>query len=529
MNLKLTRPFWWALLLVGALILVVVGATPAIISAQSSSSGAWVDQALQATAKIWVVTEDANGDLEPLGTCSGTMIHPSGLVLTNWHCVGQTDIYGPDDTGLDLQHGEMYHPKGLTVLGFITDPTEEPVPTYVGQILQGSPDVDLAVIKIIATLDAGGKLPKRLPITPIELGDSSKVKLNDQVYVFGYPGSGGPLITSTTGQISGFYKAFEMDKKNKVDAFKTDAVIEPGNSGGLATNKDGMQIGVPAFHRKDSALGGIILVNIAKPFIDKALSDSFDPLPPRKTPGSGDNTNPQPNNPPKTGGPFGAIAFGVDIQNGKVTGQGQSFPEGAKQVVAAFDYSGMKSGTPWGYVLRLDGDPAINKPNTLKWDEDSSGSYSISFSNQDEPLPVGEYELSLLVNQEEAQRGQFQVVKGQSAPETPGASKGTIFKGQVVDADTRRPIAGALVVLLEPGSTVQDWIDRDFEPAMVVSVGETGRDGSFRTDPPLARDQTYSVIVGADGYDPLTEDDALTIPADAPAEIDLGSITLASK
>jgi hypothetical protein len=27
-----------------------------------------------------------------------TSVDPSGLVLTNWHCIGHTDLYGEDDT-----------------------------------------------------------------------------------------------------------------------------------------------------------------------------------------------------------------------------------------------------------------------------------------------------------------------------------------------------------------------------------------------------------------------------------------------
>jgi S1-C subfamily serine protease len=232
------------------------------------------------TMKVFISTADARGRLKEIGGCSATLVHPSGLVLTNWHCIGYTNQYGADDSGLNLRHGDMYHPQGLTVLGPTIDPQQPPQQTYVGTVVQGSPDIDIAVVKITKMYEAGKDLPATLPLPAIPLADSSKVNIGDHLHVFGYPSSGGPLLTITSGQVSGFYQPFDPAPSGTANAFKTDADIEAGNSGGLATNDAGEQVGIPAFGPKNSRLSGVIQINLAKPFIEQAIANAV-PLEPR--------------------------------------------------------------------------------------------------------------------------------------------------------------------------------------------------------------------------------------------------------
>ena len=74
-------------------------------------------RAILSTVKILIV----DADLNILGTCSGTHVG-NGYVVTNWHCVGHTDLYGEDDTGMGLQHGDTYNPDGIVAIAPTKDP-----------------------------------------------------------------------------------------------------------------------------------------------------------------------------------------------------------------------------------------------------------------------------------------------------------------------------------------------------------------------------------------------------------------------
>ncbi|HEU5090006.1 MAG TPA: serine protease, partial [Roseiflexaceae bacterium] len=180
-----TRYRWWLALMVT--LLLVGSFSPQLRSASAQTSqldDEEYEKAELATAQIYIVDPDG----KPMGTCTGTFQTPDGIILTNFHCVGHTDLYGEDDTGLGLSHGDFYHPQGLVVIAPTKSDREVPKPTYVAQVRAANPDLDIAVVQIVGMLKEGQKLPAKLPIVPIERGDSDSVKSRDFVAVLGYPG-----------------------------------------------------------------------------------------------------------------------------------------------------------------------------------------------------------------------------------------------------------------------------------------------------------------------------------------------------
>lgn len=500
----------------------------------------WIDQALKSTVKIFVVTDGPRGEFKTLGGCSGSLIDPSGIILTNWHCVGRTDVYGEDKTGvkLGIQHGELYHSQGLTVVGLTEDPKDEPVPTYVGLVKQGTADLDIAVVKLFKTLDERQPMPRTLPAPILALGDSDKLKPGDQIHVFGYPGVGGETVTKSSAEMSGFFKQSPFRLDMRIDSFKMVPVPSgPGNSGGPATDARGEQMGIYSFGGGGpggAALGGAFFVNLAKPFIERAKSDAFDPIKPRLSRAATVPAPPPPGQPPAppqapATGSFGPPAFGTGVQGGQLVGQATSFPAGTKGVAALFDHRGVRPATPWGYVLRLDGEAVIDKPNGFKWEGGTEGKWSISFNNGQEPLPNGRYELSVFLNGQAVQRGSFSVAGAAAPPQQPPAAKGVTVIGQIVDADTRRGIAGAVFIVLKPGVTVKQFVDADGDLKLVATYAEAGANGEFRTPDPLARGASYSLVVAADGYRGIGEDNGLKLIPDHPAEHPLNPIRLQKK
>ena len=80
-------------------------------------------------------------------------------------------------------------------------------------------------------------------------------------------------------------------------------------------------------------------------------------------------------------------------------------------------------------------------------------------------------------------------------------------QGTVVDGKTKKPIAGALFIVLNTGVTAQQWSDKDFPTEDVFTGAQTDTKGQFVCQQQLERNVTYSVLVGAKGYQLIVADD----------------------
>lgn len=245
-----------------------------------------LEHAMLSTVQLALV----DGQFREVGTCSGTHIG-DGFILTNFHCVGQTDLYGPDGTGLGLANGQTYHPQGWVVVLPTLDPAQPPVPTYVAQAVAGDPALDVAVVRIVGGWNGQDPahptpLAGPVPIPAMSLADSDVVRPLDYVAVVGYPGVGGRMVTLTEGKIGGYD---DQDGDGRNDSFKTTAAIAPGNSGGLAVDSDGRQIGIPTWQFTQGAnkVDRLRMVNLARPAVEAALAGGSyaPPAAPYPTPG----------------------------------------------------------------------------------------------------------------------------------------------------------------------------------------------------------------------------------------------------
>ena len=520
MNQLTTRARIWTALVVGTLLAGVLFA-PGHGQALERQD---LQKALLATVKLLVLDPDLN----VLGGCSGTHLG-DGVIVTNWHCVGHTDLYGEeDDTGLGVGHGETYHPEGIVAVAPQNDPRQVAKPTYFAQVVSGEADLDVAVLKIVSMIDPKADLPAAIPIPAMTITDSSKVEIGDPVYVFGYPGVGGQRITYTRGEISGYE---DQTGDGEPDSFKTDATINPGNSGGLALDDFGDQIGIPTYSSLSPAggagLGGLREINLAVPYINQALdlgnatpaplpTGTVRPATPGPTPGTGTN--------------FGEIRFGTDFVDGELVDEGTEFESGITQVIGLFTYQRMRDGTKWGAVWYYDGQAVIDQRNEGVWRAGSSGTNGVSLSI-DDGLPDGEYELELYISNRAVQRGAFTIGDGSvdPGPQPPDPNDtGVTLKGQIVDADTERGIENAVILILQPGVSVEDLTEDNLEEN-TAAFGITDSEGFYITAPPLEREQTYSVLVVADGYEARVFEDVLTPTADDPELLEIEPIPMAQE
>ncbi len=483
---------------------------------------------LRASVKIMTPFD---ADQNAGGLCSGSMLDQEGYILTNFHCVGYPTS-GPRDQELEslgLQPGDLFNAKGLSVVAVTDDPRRLPKFTYVAQVMSQDPDLDIAVLKVIAFYNSKQKLTDTLPVITMPVADSETVQTLDDVIVVGYPGIAGDTVTATEGRISGF---IDEDGDGNFDWFKTDVLVNQGNSGGSALNSQGELIGIPTARLQDKSGNVIYLirpVNRAAPYIEEA----------RKVGASGGQvatkppTNPtKPPTQPSGKGTFGEIVFGTGFdENSGITGEASTFNTGIKEVHAGLPYQNMRDGAAWGYTWQYAGQDVTGNMD-LEWQYGASGVLDLSLTGK-KGLTDGEYNLQVYLRGDLVQEAGFTVGRkpnNNRPPQKPQkpADDGVTITGTIIDHATRRPIQNAIIVLLNPGLTVDDFdADKsDGKTKTVFSYGVTDAKGVYTLNKPIPREQTYSVVVGAKGYVRIAEDDALEIKSDDPNVIEIDPLEL---
>ena len=188
------------------------------------------------------------GNMSPAWTGSGTVVDPSGIVLTNCHVANSRATCMPAPAADCLAIAIMKRSDG------------PPVVTYLAEIAAQAPEIDLAVLRITTGVD--GRPVSGLNLPYVELGDSDDLDLGDTLAILGYPGIGGETVTFTSGSVAGFTREPRVQARRAW--IKTDATIAGGNSGGTAVNNKGHLVGIPA----QAAAGAGITPVDARPVVD---------------------------------------------------------------------------------------------------------------------------------------------------------------------------------------------------------------------------------------------------------------------
>ena len=175
------------------------------------------------------------GEVESEGSGSGCVIDDEGHIITNSHVVEDAV----------RNHGT------ITVTMFDSS-------TYEAAVVGTDPPNDLAVLRVKAPTDK---------LFPVEMGDSSNLKVGLRVFVIGNPF--GLERTLTTGVISSLNRTLPVSESRIIKGIiQTDAAINPGNSGGPLLDKHARLIGLntaiigPA--KQSSGVGFAIPVNNIK-------------------------------------------------------------------------------------------------------------------------------------------------------------------------------------------------------------------------------------------------------------------------
>ena len=188
------------------------------------------------------------GSEEATGEGSGVIYSSDGYIITNYHVI-ENAIGGGSGSKIEVFiENKENKPHSASVIGY-------------------NIASDLAVIKINAT-----------GLTPVELGDSSNLKVGQYVVSIGNPGGLEFMGSVTFGIISGLDR--EIASSSGIKLIQTDAAINPGNSGGAMLDTTGKLVGINSSKivaEEYEGMGFAIPVNTVVEKCEKIISRKDNP------------------------------------------------------------------------------------------------------------------------------------------------------------------------------------------------------------------------------------------------------------
>jgi S1-C subfamily serine protease len=375
------------------LLLALLSGSVRLVPPVEALSRSVTQRVVKSVVQIIAVDVTAQGRVQVKWTGSGTIISKDGLILTNCHVALPSAMFGS---------GKQWQRDAL-IVALTTRTDKPPTPTYVAEVVQYDPNLDLAVIRVTKTLDGSAVKPGQLNLPALPIGDSDKLELGDPISIFGYPGIGGETITFTSGDVSGFTSERGVEGRAWI---KTDATIAGGNSGGTGVTEDGALIGVPTrggagstsetvdcrqiadtngdgkIDQNDTCvpMGGFINslrpVDLAKPLIEAARRG----LAPQPTPQAKPSLKPKTTS-GKAEIPLIFFSPAVDQYDQAVTVV-DSFPAGTETIYIFFDYENFQDGTPWSAEMIYSDGAVTDTWPVENWNGGASGTWWLSYGGR---------------------------------------------------------------------------------------------------------------------------------------------------
>lgn len=226
------------------------GAAVNTLQTSAAANGIPVTQSVAKTATAGVVgitveravrdnLFDRNRKTE-VGFGSGVVVSSDGYILTNNHVAGGK--------------------SNRIVVSFADGRNVD------GEVVWSDPVLDLAAVKVNLT-----------GLTPLRLGDASKLEVGEHAIAIGNPLGLDFQRSVTSGIISALNRTISIETETGTnymeDLIQTDASINPGNSGGPLLNSKGEVIGINTVKVTSAeGMGFAIPINITKPVMDKLVS-----------------------------------------------------------------------------------------------------------------------------------------------------------------------------------------------------------------------------------------------------------------
>ena len=201
-----------------------------------------IDKVWPSVVAIEVGQQMDGGMVQALAAGSGVVISADGLILTNAHVVDTSDTAA----------GQIDKPVYTIKMGDGT--------VREAKVLGSAPDFDVALMQLSDTSN----------LTPIELGNSSQVRVGDDVVAIGNALGLGDSPTVTKGIVSALNRSLEESAEITLyGLIQTEAPINQGNSGGALVDSLGRLIGINSAGIPSAQnIGFAIAIDTIKPLLE---------------------------------------------------------------------------------------------------------------------------------------------------------------------------------------------------------------------------------------------------------------------
>ena len=198
----------------------------------------------------------------------------------------------------------------------------------------------------------------------------------------------------------------------------------------------------------------------------------------------------------------GDVAWVTLTEDGDIDEQVDSYPSGTNLITPVFEYPCVPKKVTIVTSFSLDGEVVYSDKETLK-SSNSSGLYGYPLGTTDgSAMDEGTWGVEFFNNKTALTSGEVEI-----GGEGGDVSDTVTVEGTVKDKKTKKAIKGATILVLNPGVTVEDWVDNDQSEDDVYTAGQTNSKGVFTLEDPLTRNETYSLIVVAKGYKAIATDE----------------------
>jgi serine protease Do len=250
---------------------------------------------------------------------SGFVLTQDGYIVTNYHVIEDAAEDSSVTVEVSFANGDKYQAK----------------------LVGGEQDNDVAVLKIEAT-----------GLTPVTLGDSSKLVVGESVYAIGNP-LGELTYSFTDGIVSALDRLITTSSTDSngqtvsttLNVLQTNCAINPGNSGGPLFDSYGNVVGIVSAKYTQSSsgvsaegLGFALPINDVKDILSDLIEHGY-----------------------VTGKPY----MGVQVSTVSTEAQRYGIPAGAAVTYVADGSCAAKAGLQVNDVITAIDDTAIDSPSAL--------------------------------------------------------------------------------------------------------------------------------------------------------------------
>ncbi len=201
-------------------------------------------------------------------------------------------------------------------------------------------------------------------------------------------------------------------------------------------------------------------------------------------------------------------------EEGEVEEEVESYPSGTTRITAQFEYNCIPRKTTLVTVWYVDGEAALTSEDKPKATNKPDVWQAYLYMKDESPLPDAEYRVEFYAGEDLLTEGAVTV--GGESPVNAVTVQGTI-----VDSKSKKPIKGAVVVVLNEGVAAQEWL-QDGTDEDIFASAKTDSKGQFVLDNPIEIGVPHSWLIGAQGYRSIIQEDwALEEDTEDPLVLDI--------